>query len=348
VTQSAKPASKAISGLVAAIAVAGLVGGGTYYYTANRAFVATVDGRPLPMKEFQHRLEAVKKQYAQQMGVNFQNEAGKAVLGDLREKIILRMVETELIREETEKDHLNPDPKVIDKEFETIVQTNFGGDKAKLKERLVQMNLTEDEVHVQIADGKRVQLLMDKLAGSDVASEAVARKYYKDHQTEFQRDVEVKASHILVPSLEEANKIEAELAKGGDFPALAKQYSKDPGSGAKGGDLGYFGKGKMVPPFEKVAFTAKIGAISPPVKSQFGYHIIKVTDRHSAGMQSYESVKKQVSDTINKDKRQTAFQAWMTTAKTASTVLYAAGYEPKKTSAAPTMNGPGPGTSPAH
>lgn len=96
----------------------------------------------------------------------------------------------------------------------------------------------------------------------------------------------VRASHILInqfgddaKNLEEANKVYDELQKGADFAALAKQYSKDPGSAIRGGDLGWFGKGQMVPEFEKAAFSGKIGVVQKPVKTNFGYHIIKVTGK---------------------------------------------------------------------
>jgi parvulin-like peptidyl-prolyl isomerase len=96
----------------------------------------------------------------------------------------------------------------------------------------------------------------------------------------------VKASHILInqfgddkKNLEEAMKIYKQLQNGADFATLAKQYSKDPGSGAKGGDLGWFGKGQMVPEFEKAAFEGKVGVIQKPIKSNYGYHIIKVTGK---------------------------------------------------------------------
>lgn len=98
----------------------------------------------------------------------------------------------------------------------------------------------------------------------------------------------IKASHILISTNDNADsaKIEADkiykMAKSGeDFAKLAQEYSKDPGSGMKGGDLGYFGKGQMVKPFEEAAFAAKIGEITKPVESQFGYHIIKVVDKKS-------------------------------------------------------------------
>jgi peptidyl-prolyl cis-trans isomerase C len=89
---------------------------------------------------------------------------------------------------------------------------------------------------------------------------------------------QVKASHILVKTEDQANDILKRLAAGEDFAALAKRFSKCP-SGEKGGDLGWFGKGMMVPGFEKTAFEADEGKVSGPVKTQFGYHLILVTGR---------------------------------------------------------------------
>jgi parvulin-like peptidyl-prolyl isomerase len=329
VSKPAKPAGKAITGLLAAVAVAAAVGAGTYYYSSKLAFIAVVNGQTLPMKDYQHRLEGVKKQYAQQMGVNFQNDAGKAVLADLQEKILAKMVETALIRSETKAQGVEPSEAEIDKEFDTILKASFGGDKAKLNERLAQLNLTEREVRDQIADGQRVQKLMDKLAGSDQVSVATAQAYYKDHPLEFQRDAEVKASHILVETLEQASSLRAQIAKGADFAELAKAHSKDPGSGAKGGDLGFFGKGQMVPEFEKAAFETPVGKVTEPVKSKFGYHIIKVEDRHNAGQQSFETMKAEIVDKLTKDRRQEAFQKWILDARKKASVTYAAGFGPK-------------------
>ena len=88
----------------------------------------------------------------------------------------------------------------------------------------------------------------------------------------------VKASHILVSSLEEANKVISELKNGKEFGELARKYSSCP-SGKQNGDLGFFSKGQMVKEFEDVAFSLEVGAVSGPVKTQFGYHIIKVTEK---------------------------------------------------------------------
>ncbi len=89
---------------------------------------------------------------------------------------------------------------------------------------------------------------------------------------------QVRASHILVSSLDEVNFLVTELKAGKSFEELAKKHSTCP-SGQRGGDLGFFGKGMMVPEFEKAAFSLEPGMVSAPVKTQFGYHLIKVTGK---------------------------------------------------------------------
>ena len=328
---NAQPTAKAAGGLIAAVLVAVGAGFGTYYYTAKMAYVAKVNGNWLAMSEFQHRIDGVKRQYAQQMGVNFQNEAGQAVLAELKEKVLSRMIDGELIREESVKRHTEPAKADVDKAFDHILQANFGGDRSKLQARLTQLGLSEAEIRDELADSARTQNVMTAIAGSDAVAEPQAHTYYDAHQREFQRDAEVRASHILVPSLEEALALKDKLDHGADFATLAKQNSKDTGSRDQGGDLGFFGKGKMVPPFEKAAFAAQIGQVTAPVKSQFGYHLIKVTDRHNAGLQPYDQVKQAIIDQLSKETRQKAFRAWLDSTKQQATITYAAGYAPKAT-----------------
>jgi len=110
------------------------------------------------------------------------------------------------------------------------------------------------------------------------ATEEKMRARYEAEKVHVKGADEVRASHILVETQEEADAIVAALNKGGDFAALAKEKSKGP-SGAKGGDLGYFTKDKMVPEFANAAFALKVGEISAPVKTGFGWHVIKLVDR---------------------------------------------------------------------
>ncbi|MCW5723255.1 MAG: peptidylprolyl isomerase [Devosia sp.] len=123
-----------------------------------------------------------------------------------------------------------------------------------------------------------------------VTEEAV-RADYDAFAAQFVPQDEIRASHILVPEEAEANAIKAELDGGADFATIAREKSIDPGSGANGGDLGFFGKGMMVPPFEEAAFAlANPGDVSAPVQSQFGWHIIKLAEKRQSQPPAFEQV----------------------------------------------------------
>jgi parvulin-like peptidyl-prolyl isomerase len=112
-------------------------------------------------------------------------------------------------------------------------------------------------------------------SSSDSSSSSYPKKESKRMTT--QARTRVKASHILVSSREEAEKLRTEIINGADFATEARQYSKCP-SGRSGGDLGYFGRGQMVPEFDQAAFSLPVGELSEPIKTQFGYHLLLVTD----------------------------------------------------------------------
>lgn len=136
--------------------------------------------------------------------------------------------------------------------------------------------------------------------------------YFKQHQDDFRQGEQVRASHILFKvnpgsdaGAEQAIKLKADQVlkiaqQGGDFAELAKKYSEDPGSQKQGGDLGWFGRGRMVPEFEKAVFGAKPGDILGPVKSQFGYHIIKVTGYRPEHLRPLDEVRDEVRFTLLK------------------------------------------------
>jgi peptidyl-prolyl cis-trans isomerase C len=125
-------------------------------------------------------------------------------------------------------------------------------------------------------------------------SEAVAKGIYDDKVKMLPAEEEVQARHILVASEEKAKELADNISKGGDFAELAKANSTDPGSKDVGGLLGYFGKGQMVPEFEKAAFELQKGELSKPVKSQFGWHIIKVEDRRQKLPPTFDEVKERL------------------------------------------------------
>lgn len=131
-----------------------------------------------------------------------------------------------------------------------------------------------------------------KIAGA--VTEVEAKAVFDKQMAAVPPVEEAHARHILVEKKEEADEIVAKLKEGGDFAALAKEKSKDPGSGANGGDLGYFAKGQMVKPFEDATFALKPGEVSAPVQSQFGWHIIRLEDKRTRPMPTFESVKERI------------------------------------------------------
>lgn len=158
---------------------------------------------------------------------------------------------------------------------------------------------------------KRIAFLEQRALHSEVVDKEVAgkitddeiRKVYDKQIADTPPTNEVRARHILVKTKEEAEAIIKQLDGGADFEALAKEKSGDPGSGAQGGDLGYFGQGQMVPEFEKAAFALDVGGYTKePVQSQFGWHVIKLEDKRQKQPPAFEQVKEQFRSAVLRDK----------------------------------------------
>jgi peptidyl-prolyl cis-trans isomerase C len=146
----------------------------------------------------------------------------------------------------------------------------------------------------------RNRLLMESLlqdAGKSALSDDAEHKVYEEAVKQVKNEEEVHARHILVPTEDEAKAILAQLKGGADFATLAKEKSKDPGA-AEGGDLGYFTKEQMVPEFADVAFKLPKGQLSDPVKTQFGWHIIKVEDKRTRPTPTFDQVKPQIENYV--------------------------------------------------
>jgi peptidyl-prolyl cis-trans isomerase C len=196
---------------------------------------------------------------------------------DGKKELLETMVIRELIMQEAQKDGTDKSEAVQAKLEE-------------LKKRLV----------VEAYLKKKVEELA-KVSDEDL------KKFYDQNKDKFKTGDQVKASHILVKEEKQAQDILGQLKKGGNFEELAKKYSSD-GAAAKGGDLGWFSKGSMIPEFEKVAFGLKEGELSGIVKTKFGFHIIKLTGKRAAGARSFEEVKDQIKAALLPQKQQEVFQ----------------------------------------
>jgi peptidyl-prolyl cis-trans isomerase C len=166
------------------------------------------------------------------------------------------------------------------------------------------------EVEQKLADIKNriiVDVYLKKTIETESKiSDAELQEFYDQNKEKFKSGEQVKASHILVKTQQEADEILAELKKGATFADLAKAKSID-SSASAGGDLGWFEKGHMVPVFEKAAFALQEGELSGVVKSEFGYHIINVTGKRPAGIRTMEESREQIKAVLVPEKQQQVF-----------------------------------------
>ncbi len=250
------------------------------------------------------------------------------------QRVINQLIIQEILNQEAKARGIKVTNKDVDESVKKIMDKMGGRDQL--------MNVLKQN-GVSVADFKkdvRNQVKMQKLANSagkiDV-KDADCKKFYDQNIDKFKHDKQVRASHILVAAnpyqiqqeltsdpkkkfeekelkakveevmaqkKAEAEKLAKELqADNSKFAAYAKKYSEDPNSAKQGGDLGFFAKDTMVKEFADAAFSAKPNTVTEPVKSQFGYHIILVTDRREAGVMPYEKVKSDIKDYLVNEKQ---------------------------------------------
>jgi peptidyl-prolyl cis-trans isomerase C len=155
------------------------------------------------------------------------------------------------------------------------------------------------------------QLLDKEIEAKSKVSDEDVKDYYEKHKDELTSVSQIKASHILVKTEDEAKKLLERIQKGEDFAALAKKYSIDAGTAKNGGDLGYFSSGQMVPEFESAALKMKKGEVSPPVRTKFGYHIIKVADKKMGKPLEFEKIKGAIAQRVAAERQKDFFDSYI-------------------------------------
>jgi peptidyl-prolyl cis-trans isomerase C len=268
--------------------------------------VATVNGTPIPRVEFDRSLDYAKEQFS---------KMGKALdEAQMKERVLDQLIASELLYQEGTKEGFQVDDKAVDEQLSQW-KKQFPSDEDYQK-AIKKMNVSEDIMRSDIRKDLTIQkLVMDKFVDKTSVPEEEIKSYYDAHPDMFKRPEQVQASHILIKAGPEATESEKEAAlnkikevqekqkKGEDFAELAKAHSECP-SNAKGGDLGYFGRGQMVPPFEEAAFGMKPGEVSDIVTTQFGYHLIKVTDKKPETTVAYDEMKGRIGQYLKQEKVQ--------------------------------------------
>lgn len=280
----------AISGVLAAALIVVLVyppfGGG-------RESVASVNGSNISKDELYNELVSL---------------GGESTLNS--------MITMKLIDQEATKANVSVTEQDVNAEIETL-KAQYGGEEG-LNTALSQSGMTMDSLKKNTEVQVKIRKILEPQ--TTVKDEDISA-YYEENKATFATPEQVRASHILVKTKEEADDIKKQLDEGADFATLAKEKSTDTGSAANGGDLGFFGEGEMVEAFEKAAFSMKIDEISDPIKSDFGYHIIKKTDHKEATNPTEEDKKEDIRNILVEQQVGELSTNWMSELRSKATIV---------------------------
>lgn len=217
------------------------------------------------------------------------------------------LITQELIAQEAKAKSITVTDADVDSEIE-LIKKGFPSEE-EFNATLAQYKMTLETLKKDTKVNLTIRKILEPK--TDVTAEEI-QQFYDANKATLGTPEEIQASHILVATKEEADEILAALKKGDDFAAIAKEKSTDPGSKDKGGDLGFFGRGAMVPEFEAAAFALKVNEISAVVQTEHGFHIIKKTAEKAAVVPTFEEKKEEIKKQLIATEANELSQAWMT------------------------------------
>jgi peptidyl-prolyl cis-trans isomerase C len=283
--------------------------------------VARVNGKEVPRADFQRQMDRTRARF-ERAG----REIAPQLEARLKENLIRKLVDDELIRQKAAAESVSVDAATLDAKFAEHKQ-RFGSDEA-FKSFLERTSQTEEDVKSDLERNLLRDALFSKLMTGQEPTEEDAKKYYEENKAKYKQREQVRASHILLKvartdaaDVKEAQRKKAEdLLKqakkpGADFAALARESSQGP-TAPKGGDLGAFSRGRMVKEFEDAAFKAKVGQVIGPVETKFGFHIIKVFEKTPERQRTYDEVKDSILTSLKARAKSRATREILRTMKT--------------------------------
>ncbi len=287
------------------------------------AVLARVNGEKIERWEFDNAVKRIEAR----AGGSVPPEKRDAVLRG----VLDQLVAYHLLAQESRARKLAIGDKDVDARLGEIRQS-FPSEDA-FKQGIAAQGLTVDQLRLQARTSLEVAKVIDaEVSSKVVVQDAEVTTFYQQNLERFKQGDSVHASHILIGVPQDATPAQKAEAKGkaqaalkqvrggADFSIVAKAQSQDPGSAQNGGDLGFFPKGQMAPPFEEAAFKLKAGAVSPIVETPFGFHIIKVHERRGPRTAPFTEVSGQIKDFLMQGQREQKLEQFVEQVKTRSKV----------------------------
>ncbi|MDA1045059.1 MAG: peptidylprolyl isomerase [Verrucomicrobia bacterium] len=297
---------------------------------SDDAVLVTVEGKSLTQGMASSMVQdmAMRQGVPPQMLQQYVSQMGQ----QMQQQVIDQFINQTLV----EKEAARLDFPVTDEDIDKIIGdiTKTLPEDMTLEQALASQNMNADELREKILKGERIRMLFEsKTDNVELATDEQVQAFYTENEERFKTEESATASHILISCdetadedthakcLAEAEAIRVQLEEGGDFAALALEKSSCP-SKDKGGDLGSFGRGQMVPEFEEAAYSQELNKIGPVVKTKFGYHVILVTDRTEGGVSPLDKVSADIRSFLDNQARDKAFTPFLQSLRESAQIEY--------------------------
>jgi len=334
-------ASAAVAVLALSLVAVGCGGGGSAGGSLASGVAADVAGEEIT----QTQLDEVIAQAESRLKAQGQKipAAGSQEYQAFQQNALQFLVQRAQFEQKAEELGVSVSDAEVEERLKRVLTQFFGGSQKKFEQALKKQGISEEQVREELRATLLSEKIFEKVGNSVKVTDAEIQAYYDSNPQLYAKKDSREVRHILVTSNALADDLYAQLNDGADFAALAKKYSTDPGSKDTGGKL-TIQRGQTVPPFDKVAFRLKVGELSKPLKTQYGWHVIEALSEVKAGDATpLESVRKTISDTLRGQKKSDAVTKWLDALKKEyeDKITYASGLEPPDTAPSPVTTSSG-------
>jgi peptidyl-prolyl cis-trans isomerase C len=329
--------------------------------------VATFDGGEVTEGEVAQTIERASSQQAAQTGQSAPEiEPGSPQFEAAKSQVMPQLLAFNLSKAYAEENGIEVSGEEVQTEIDTIKDQfnqqatqqaaaagqNAGDPEETFQEALSQFGYTDASFREEIRTSLLVQKVQEEVSGDASPTDEEVEAFYEENkEAQFSQPEQRCIRHILFTEDQEdqAEEVKQELEDEGDFAELAEEYSQDPGSKEEGGDLGCQPEGRFVPEFDEAAFDAEEGEILGPIETDFGFHVIEVTDIQEEGETPLEEATPQIEEELTRRNQAAGFEEWIQSELDARNVKYLPGYDPNEApppSAIPQQGGAPQGEAP--